>query len=663
MRLWLPLLAVLLGGGALAWLLLQPPPAAEPLPSVSPGPRGPVEPGPRPALEGERAGTLGGTWSGVVVDEAGQPVEGASVRLVRFEAGDNVQFHVPDDPAEFDPRLVPQLGQYEVAAGQRTDAQGRFRLSADAQHRVQMVAAWRRDLAPNVVRVGAPGSEVRVVLKRGGTLKGRVEDPEGRPVANAQVEIFLQSIAREARNPEPGQAAVPLEGPERPLAPLVTLGAFLGRVLGPEVYGFQASPNEALRTMTAADGTFFVGPLDDSVQVWVVVDHPDYMWTEFDEGKDGIKRRPVIRPGETLERTYRLERGHWIEGRVETDDPVPQPVGGVIIELSHVSQYYQHPRYRSHARVGVTREDGTFRLAGLSWPPYTAMLHHGSFGRQHVTEIPADTKNNVWTVRSRGGLEGTLRGLGERPPGGRVDLTFEPLGATDASGRGLTRLHVPVDAQGVFRVEQLTPGTYRVTVRAGTVTTQPEEVRIEARQVARVSFGAVQGASVSLRVLDGQGRAVDPATVTLVAVREDGSTEAALGSFTTRAGALEQDGVAPGRYRFEVYAAGYLHGATEPFTLREGGRVVVPPLSLRRPAQLRVSTRNERPSLPPDVRLELQEGDQPPRPLVLEGRDLSLAPGPVTVRLVSAAEGVLGEASATLEEGRLTTLEVTVPRR
>lgn len=663
MRFWLPLLALLVGGGALAWLLLTPTPPAPPLPNVEAPARPPVRPGPQ--LEpGAVTGVLGGTWGGVVVDEQGLPVEAATVVLVRFEAGDFTKLpDWKDDRSDFDPSLVPELSYFDVSAQQKTDAQGRFRLSAPGEHRVQLVAAWRRDLAPNVVLAGQPGPDVRVVLRRGGYLRGRVEDPEGRPVANAQVEIFLQSIAREAPNPEPGQAALPLTAPEKPLARLVTLGRFLGRVLGPQAFGYEPSTNEAQRTHTASDGTFHFGPVDDSVQLEVVVDHPDYMWTEFDEGEDKIKRRPVLKPGETLERTYRLERGHWIEGRVVTDEPVPQGVGGVLIELRHVAQYYQHHRYRSHSRVGLTREDGTFRMSGLSFPPYVAMLYHGSFGSSNPPPIPADTKGLVWIVKSRGGLEGTLAGLTERPPAGRIDLTLEPLGSKDSSGRGLTRTLVPLDDKGVFRAEQLLPGTYLVTVRAGKATSRPKEVKIEARQVVHVEFDTVGGASVSLRVVDGQGRSVDPATASLVSLREDGGPETALGAFTTRAGLLDQDGLVPGRYCFEVHAPGFLPGRTEPFTLGEGRREVLPALSLRRPALLRVTTRSDRAQLPEDARLELQEGAGPPRPLILEARDLSLAPGPVSVRLVSAAEGVLAEASADLVEGRTTTLELRIPSR
>ncbi len=664
LKLLLPLLALAAGAAALLFFLRagEEPEALLPLDPVKrarpAGTDGSLAP--RPAEQ------LGGTFAGEVVDEQGRPIAGATVLLIRYEGGLDLalpQFKA--DGSDFDPALVPRIGDHEVADRATTDAQGRFTTRAGVRHVVRMAVAWHKLYAPNAVATGRPEDPLRIVLKAGGLLLGHVVDPAGRPVSGAKVEIYLQQIAPYAPNPEPGQAFAPMpkEQKPRPLAQHATLGSFLGRVLGPEVWGLEESRSEALVTRTGSDGTFHFGPVDDSVQVHVVIEHPDYMWTDFDADEHGVAVRPVLEPGKTLERTYRLATGSWIEGRVVTDAPVPEPVAGVLIRLEHVSQYKQHPFYRDRARFGLTRDDGTFRLSGLSYGPYKAMLIHGSFGSQEVVQIPENTKSLVWTVKSRGGFEGTLAGLTTRPPGGRVEVLVEPLGLGEGQRRAIERTFAPVDAQGRFRLESLVPGEYRLSVRAGEVAGRPQVVRIEPRQVTRATFETAGGAQLSLRVLDGDGRAVDPATLTLLVPGEGGRPDSARGTFTTRGGRLEEDGLVPGRYRAEVSAPGYLPFVSEPFELLEGRRTLVGPWQLRRPAFLRVvDVGDAQGRVPKDVRLEIAEGDGPPRPLFLRG-DLPLAPGPVTVRAVSEEQSLFFEGTVVLEEGRTTTLRaVLVPR-
>lgn len=660
----LPVLALLAGGASL-FVFLRADPAQAPLVRLDPVVRAasPADAG----LEARRPEQqLGGTYAGEVVDGQGRPIEGATVLLIRFEGGLDLtlpQFRA--DGSDFDPRLVPQLGRHEVADRTKTDAQGRFRTTAGARHIVQMALAFHKLYAPNAVAVGKPEQPLRITLQSGGLLKGLVLDPEGRPVSGALVEIYLQQIAPYAPNPEGNQAFAPMPKDPKPrgLSVQATLGEFLGRVLGPEAWGLDESQTEALRTSTASDGTFHFGPVDDSVQVQVVIHHPDFMWTDFDTNAEGIAVRPVLEPGKTLERTYRLETGNWIEGRVITDAQPPEPVGGVLIRLDHVSQYKQHPFYRDRARVGVTREDGTFRMSGLSWPPYKATLLHGSFGSQEVVQIPANTKSLTWQVKSRGGLEGTLSGLTERPPGGRVEVLLEPVGGGEGQRQAIQRERVPIDAQGRFRLDALVPGDYRVSVRAGALTGRPEAVSIRPREVARVTFDTGGGAQLSLRVLDGAGKIVDPATITLLVPGEPGQPDSARGTFTTRGGQLEEEGLVPGRYKADIWAPGFLPFTSEPFQLLEGRRQVVGPFVLRRPAYLRiVDVGDAQGRVPPDIRLEIQEGDGPSRPLMLKG-DLALPAGPVTLRALSEAQGLLFESTVVLEEGRVETVHMLLQAR
>jgi hypothetical protein len=389
-----------------------------------------------------------------------------------------------------------------------------------------------------------------------------------------------------------------------------------------------------------------------------VITHPDYMWSEFDEIEGVGIRRPVLHPGETLERTYTLQTGNWIEGRVVSDDDDTKGVEGVLIEVRHPVNYKRHVFYKTHPRRGVTREDGSFRIAGLSHGPFAADLKHPTFGSEFVGEIPANTRGLTWRVKGRGGLKGTLDGLTERPPGGRVDVLLEPVGERGASGTS-RRLSALLDDAGTFTLEKLAPGSYRISVRAGRFASETREALVEPHRVAEVSFRAQAGADLEGRVVDGQGRAIDPASVTLLRLSEEGAT-VTLGSFVTRGGELLEGGVAPGRYQIEAGAMGYLPARSEPFELREGRKHVLAPLVLKKAATLRFgSVGPERGRQPGEVKLEIQDGQGPWRQILLTNGQIPVMPGTVEIRASDDLGRVFAQ-SLDVAEGATATVNVVL---
>jgi len=659
---WLALGAALVGGGVLLWHLTSRPVEVQDLTNIGGAERGTLVPDGGIQVPRDPS-PQGGVYRGMVVDESGSPIPGAHVLLVKYDTGETLSTPTEQpEGASFDVNLLPTIGDYEVAGEGQTSAQGRFEVAAQGvKDRVKMVVAWTDTHAPSVVFTSKPEDDLRIVLKRGGHLAGKVVDPTGQPVAGALVQVFLQQIAPPPVAPAPGRPgiAVPTVKP-RTLSATATLGDFLGKVLGPRVYGTEPARTEALQRMTRSDGTFHVGPIDDTVQLEVVISHPDYMWTDFDEGADGYSRRPVLQPGQNLERTYQLREGNWIEGRVVSADDLEKGVEGVIIRLRHVVAYKKHYFYDHKPRATITREDGSFRLAGLSHGPYVADLFHPGFGSHFEGQIPPNTKSLKWTVPSRGALEGTLVGLTERPPGGRVDVLLEPVGEHGAAG-GTQRQLVQVRENGVFQVERLRAGTYRVSVRAGSMASQPEQVQIESHQIAKVSFLAAGGAALEVRIVDRSGRAVDPATVTLVRISAEGQPETHLGTFVSRAGRIEEDGIAPGRYRLEASGVGYMPTLSEPFELLEGRATRAPDLVLAKPGVVRVKdVRDERGrAIDGDVTLEVREGAGEFRRLVLKTGEASLRAGPVTLKATDAS-GRTWTQSFELVEGEPRVVEIVL---
>lgn len=638
--------AVLLGGAGLAWFLLQDrgaPPVLLEL-STKERPQGPT-PGELAAPRDDAP--KGGVYAGIVVNEAGNPIPDARVLLVRFNAGDDF-IGTSQTATNFDPAKVPTIGDFQISGDeQKTDALGRFRIASGARDRVQYAVAWKELFSPGVKRTGKPEDEVRIVLKQGGLLNGKVVDPSGRAVAGAIVDIYLQQKSKPLAE---GQHEV--VKPSLP-AEMGLLGSFLGKVLGPKVWGVQPSATEAIRTGTASDGTFHFGPVDDSVQIWVVITHPDYMWTEFDRGEDQLVRRPVLEPGQTLERTYVLREGNWIEGRVVSEDDPNRGVADVLIRLEHVVGYAMHPWYKIRTRNAVTREDGSFRLAGLAQGPYVATITHPSFGSKFQPQIPENTKGLVWIVKGQGAIHGELLGLAERPLGGRVELVLEPMGsAVQGPGKTLRNQFVVLSQQNTFDAPKIDPGEYRASVRAGSFASAPQTVTVEPHKTAHLSFETAGSGTLSVRVEDRQGKRVDPVTLTLVRQESDGK-ESTLGTFTTRGGVLNEQPVLPGSYRLDAWAANFLPGKSEPFTVALRQSVALPTIVLRRPGWMKLlSLVDERDRAPKEAQLEIREGDGEFRPVVIRAADLQVAPGPLTVRITSD-DGLVFEQAYEVEEGKV----------
>ncbi|MFM8980906.1 MAG: collagen binding domain-containing protein [Planctomycetia bacterium] len=659
----LALLAVVVSGGAR--VLRQAAPEAPVLgleaPERSPRAAGPAAAS-LPAATPEVP--AGGTYWGIVVDSGGRPVDGAKVLLVRYESGTGVD--VPrfrPDGSDFDPARVARIGDYHVSGETRTGPDGRFDVTAGTpRDEVKMVVAWSDEHAPAYAFTGSAQDEVRVVLQAGGRLKGTVLDPRGQPVAGALVEVFLQQPAPRALAPEPGKEVLALPGDKRRLSAAATLGDFIGRIVGPRVYGIEPSDQMALRLSTRADGTFSVGPVDDSVQLEVVISHPDYMWTDFDEDEQGFVQRPVLRPGQVLERTYTLREGHWIAGRVVGDDPAQTGIPGVVIQVRSIPSYKKHRYYDQKPRMAITDSDGSFRVAGLSHAPYTADLFHASFGHEFQGKVAADTRNLLWVVRSRGGVLGRVSGLEERPPGGRVRLTLEPLAAGGATGAQV-QAEAVLAPDDTFLLERVDPGTYRATLRAGTRAAQPVVFTIEPRSVARVDFACGGGGALEARASDAAGRVVDPVAGALRRLVE-GEAPALVEELVSRAGVLAAEGVPAGRYVLELSAEGYLPAQSEPFEVRDGGLCRVGPLVLQRVARLRVGSVRDGSGrlLQVPIALEVAEGEQDYQPVLVLRGDLPLRPGPVRVR-ARDPEGRSFEARLVLADGEQHVLDVVLAPR
>lgn len=386
------------------------------------------------------------TAIGQIVDEAGGPVAGAEVELVRnLIAAESRSWGAPETSAED--------GLYRAETG----SEGRFEIPG-------LPAGWF-DLevrGPGFVPLALPGIQTEdeleldlgtVTLRRGATLAGRVSGPDGEPVPDAQVWIvpdeeagervwreFLEAGPAATTGPDgrfavsglapdgplildvcrPGhltahvqQAELPDDAMEITLRPAARLS---GRVVGPGgepvararvgTHPSGASPDDTFPVLlrarpcpwssplqqeeTDTDGRFTLEPLPAGTYgLWAVAE--GYLRAK----QDGHE----VEPGrESAEATLVLDRGALVAGRVLTAEGAPVAGAGV-----HVSGSDAYPE-------GKTDGDGVYRISGAEPGERSVVARHPRFGD--------------------GGLTVEIR-----PGENRVDLTLEPRNERKLSGR------------------------------------------------------------------------------------------------------------------------------------------------------------------------------------------------------------------------------------
>jgi uncharacterized GH25 family protein len=649
--------ALLTAACAITWLLFAARPGPQPTMDYDMAEQDVPDRGP---IGLDAAPTQGGVYAGVVVDMDDEPVPGATVLLIEYNAGDAFL----ESPADIEEGFVPEVGDFRRGGETTTDADGRFRIAADAQARIQHVMAYRRpDYFLDVERVMRPRDDVVLRLQRGGRVVGTVVDHEtNRPVSGAIVDVYLQQKVGHMPDLPDGVDYPVVKRKQHQVEWLATLGKFLPEELGPRIWDVSSHSRESLQLRTDANGHFEIGPLGNAVQIEFVITHSKYIWFDFDtEGGKKYAKRTVVQPGETVRREFRMRTGEFIAGRLVDDTGAG--LGEVVVEVQSISAYYKHPFYRHKWRRAVTDGEGRFRLEGLARGTQQIVAKHPSFGYK-VESANAGTENLVIVADRLGGLRGTLEGPPPGRGGRKITIMFELLGDVGA-GRGRhERMSSRVDEHGVFTLPRLAPGRYRIWIKAGGEGSQPKEVEIRPHEVTEERFEMGGGGAFSVRVVDAHGGIIDPATAVLVAVRE--GRDQALGTFVSREGVLEGDGVVPGSYKLRTRAVGYMEAETEPFEVSEGRSAVLPALTLRKWGYIRILhpvNETGRPAeLEHDTLIEIRQGEAPWRRIFLTtGADVVVEPGPLEIR---ASSGEMRyEDRLQIEDGRVHEVRIVFARR
>lgn len=439
----------------------------------------------------------GAVLTAVVVDEAGAPIERATV-AVRPAATSGG---------------AGGLGNVVQTRRERTAADGRctFAGLAPGSYAVDAQAAHLTAAEAHIeLRAGETAPDLRFVLREGGVVTGTVLGPDGTPVAGAHA----------AHQPS---MDLPLIGD-------------LASQLGPDV--LEAIANDGVQT--DADGRFRLTGLADENAFLVVAAHPDHAV--------GIARD--VHMGDT-DVTVTLQPQGSVVGRVVhagSDEPVRE----FTVSLLRTSFMVLQVPVR---REQVTAADGAFRLTGVPLGSYSLQIEADAKSPlQQGIEVTGDGDLDVGTLSlpAAARVRGIVRNdLGEPIRGALVQkrrgaMADNPMLAMfqAAAARAYS------NADGRFELEPVEPGHLQLIATAeGYASGRSERIEVEAGQVVDgVLIELGHGGAIRGRVVCGAGQ--QPDDFTLMAQHQ--VTQNTKGGDIAPDGSFAIDNLDPGGYQVQV---------------------------------------------------------------------------------------------------------------
>jgi len=410
----------------------------------------------------------------------------------------------------------------------RTDARGRFEMTLFASGRLKRLYAIKDGMSwgasePFAVAVGQDRKDIVIRLGKGGSIIGRVDDHDGKPVRAAQV-VLLEKQR------------------DRSYAFSRADGRFEFEAVPPGVYALEVLPPDLVKE-------------NRSAQARVI--------------REGI----AVETGRKSEVNLVLKPGSFLSGRVM--DLYGSPLEGVAVKAVPESERglvrpFQHLR----TRVTLTDARGQFRFEGLL-PDQTYYLKAGKpgYNRPFMTGVLSGSTDTVFTliavrtltgcvVSSQGTpipefslLASRIAGPGEEKLG-RMEFSWHHELVADPSGRFGMQL-IP----GSYRVEAQAPGGYR---------SDPKTVSIPARgELLQIELVVQTGASVHGTVRTASGIAVARAGVRLT---DPSATPPKRVDFvwTDSHGRFTLDSLSPGTVRIEAFDAVSAQQTARAIELRAG---------------------------------------------------------------------------------------------
>ncbi|HWM89566.1 MAG TPA: carboxypeptidase regulatory-like domain-containing protein [Thermoanaerobaculia bacterium] len=468
----------------------------------------------------------GAAITGQVVDEAGNPIEGAKVAT---------------NTNPLDPRSI-RMEERKAWTG----PDGRFVLRQLPAGRLHNVAAVREGFAP-AQQLADSTAPIRLVLRRGTAATGRVVTGEGLPVAGAELTLMpaesepvpgpwvsfqavsdaggrfrLQNLKAgrfSLRAVRAGFAPAVVQGieiPETPETPetapqldlgdvtlqpgaaiegivtdtrgrpvekaSVSLGHDPSGFLTPELSSMSMEPVE-----TGPDGRFRFADLPRGSRFEVNAGHPE-LAHEVMSGVEAPTAKPVH---------IRLARSRSLEGRVV--DAEGEPVAGARVFPSYTSAgFFGAPL---GGRPPKTDEEGRFVLSRLKPGTIDVLVSASGYKTRREPGVLIPEEGEIApveiTLQPGTSLEGRVLD--------REDLPLRYASVhLQGEDQGFFRMAVSTDEEGHYEIGDLEPGSYEVRASAGQGPSVVSPVQIRPGR-NRLDLRLAAGAEVSGRVISGSG--------------------------------------------------------------------------------------------------------------------------------------------------------------
>jgi protocatechuate 3,4-dioxygenase beta subunit len=502
-----------------------------------------------------------------------------------------------------------------------SDATGSFALSHLLPGRFQL-AVKRKGFAPlSVSEVEVPAKTARVdlgalTLERGAAVEGRVTDPAGLPLPEAQVELTpardqlatgffdtgsfgaaktdaegrfrFEDLRRGARFDlqvdHPGHVPARVRAVEAPTQEplrieLKTGRTLAGRVRSPEgkpvpqaEIFLQTGPEAGPRPLGAADeeGRFrFAGVQPGTVEL--TVQAPGYQLSRLQD-----LRIPEESDVEGLEIT--LHKGSMLE--VQALDSRRRPVAGAWI-MAHAEDFEPSLVHRGPARC-ETDDAGRCRLEGLSLGLYDVFALSERHGRvQAKVEIAPGANQRELVFPAGVKVSGQVSDETGTPVAG-AGLSLNPV----ASGESLETASL---ADGSFQFPTVGDGTYRLSGAAPgfAEAALPEEVQVAGQEVRGLALRLSRGATLTGKVLGLEPEELGAVMINAFRMTEGVSFTHPFLSRTDREGRYKITDLAPGDWRITAQSKG--RSIQESLQIAPGVREAV--LDLRFPTGFTITGR------------------------------------------------------------------------
>jgi beta-lactamase regulating signal transducer with metallopeptidase domain/protocatechuate 3,4-dioxygenase beta subunit len=487
------------------------------------------------AGDADDSGAEGRPIRGIVLDEAGHPFSGASVRSVREWKAPDGAVSGADGTFVIRDRGPLMLLTEELVA-----------VSPDRQ--LQGMGEFRESLDSRV-----PSAPARVVLKPSRSVTVTVNDPAGKPIPDASVEVIADygSAAVGATDP---QGRVTLRYPDGPKVQwivalksgagfdyfenyrswpsegsavvteslsLVLSGARTARIkavdskgkpiAGAEFYAWIIKKRSKLADANLGGGRLVRARTDrDGVATfdWLPTDAAQDLTFMLIPGEYHVPERAIFTPDyQPPVRTMQLTRNVTLRGKVLGPDG--RPAAGILVEAGGVGKSFMDEFDANHARTGP---DGTYSITVAPDHSYIVAVVDQSWAARSQTGIVVRREGEIRDVPDLTLIKGTLvRGrvtLGpdnEPLAGSGIGMTEQgdplPRDFPETSG-GRERLYrrALTDADGRYAF-RLPPGEY---VLGGPGVHERGALTVDAQEEIVRDFHLESLAGVTYRHLRGQ---------------------------------------------------------------------------------------------------------------------------------------------------------------